>query len=194
VKTQPSALAPFLRSDAQGDVLALLLLAPDEEFSIADVKRRTGTAAAVAHREVVRLIEAGVLADRSVGRLRLVRVNPDYPLLRPLTELLMATYGPAPVLEHLLRGTEGIREAYIYGSWASRRAGEAGRFPRDIDVLVVGTTARQTLAEIGSAAEELLHREVNVTRVSGADWDEGTAAFVRTVRAQPLTSISLGKD
>jgi predicted nucleotidyltransferase len=187
-------LAPFLRSDAQGDVLGLVLLAPDEEFSIADVKRRTGTAAAVAHREVVRLIAAGVLVDRSVGRARLVRVNPDYPLLRPLTELVMATYGPVPVLERLLRRSEGVREAYVYGSWASRRAGEAGRFPRDIDVLVVGTTPRSMLAEIGSAAEELLHREVNVTRVSGSDWDEGTGAFVRTVRAQPLTTIPLGED
>ncbi|HZL01593.1 MAG TPA: ArsR family transcriptional regulator, partial [Cellulomonas sp.] len=107
MKTQPSALAPFLRSDAQGDVLALLLLAPDQEFSIAEVQRRTGTAVAVAHREVVRLIDAGVLVDRSVGRARLVRANPDYPLLRPLTELVAATYGPIPVLGRLLRGVEG---------------------------------------------------------------------------------------
>lgn len=194
MKTQPSALAPFLRSDAQGDVLALLLLAPDQEFSIAEVQRRTGTAVAVAHREVVRLIAAGVLVDRSVGRARLVRANPDYPLLRPLTELVAATYGPIPVLGRLLQGVEGVREAYIYGSWAARRAGEPGRLPRDVDVLVVGTTARRVLAEIGSAAEQQLHREVNVTRVSGSDWDEGSTAFVRTVRAQPIATIPLEQD
>jgi len=77
---------PFLRSDVQGDVLALLLLAPDDEFSIADVQRRTSTAPAVAH------------------------------------------------------------------------------------------------------------REVNITRVSGADWDESTAACVRTVRARRLTAIRLHEE
>ncbi len=175
-------------------MLALLLLAPDQEFSITEVQRRTGTAVAVAHREVVRLIDAGVLVDRSVGRARLVRANPDYPLLRPLTELVAATYGPIPVLRRLLRGVEGIREAYVYGSWAERRAGEPGRLPRDIDVLVVGTTPRRVLAEIGSAAEPELHREVNVTRVSGIDWDEGSTAFVRTVRALPIATIPLEQD
>jgi len=194
VKTPASTLAPFLRSDAQGDVLAVLLMAPDQEFSIADVQRRTGTAGAVAHREVVRLIDAGVLVDRAVGRARLVRANPDYPLLRPLTELVAATYGPIPVLGRLLRGAEGIRSAYIYGSWAARRAGEAGPLPRDIDVLVVGTTPRRVLAEIGSAAEQQLHREVNVSRVSGSDWDEGSTAFVRTVQATPIETIPLELD
>jgi hypothetical protein len=66
--------------------------------------------------------------------------------------------------------------------------------PRDVDVLVVGTTARRVLAEIGSAAEQQLHREVNVTRVSGSDWDEGSTAFIRTVRAQAVATIPLELD
>ncbi|WP_211373999.1 nucleotidyltransferase domain-containing protein [Cellulomonas fimi] len=189
MKTPPSALAPFVRSDAQGDVLAHVLLHPDREFSIADVQRATGTAAAVAHREVTRLLDAGVLTDRTVGRSRMVRVNPDYPLLRPLTELVTATYGPVPVLKDVLRGIDGVREAYIFGSWAARRAGEAGPTPRDVDVLVVGSAPRAALADAARAAEQWLSREVNISRVSAAEWDEGTAPFVRTVRSRPLTAV-----
>lgn len=191
MKTRPSTLAPFLRSDAQGDVLALLLLSPDREFSIADVQRRTGTAGAVAHREVTRLVDAGVLLDRTVGRSRLVRANPSYPLLAPLTDLVAATYGPVPVLAGLLRAVGGVREAYLYGSWAARRAGEPGAMPRDIDVLVVGTTPRGVLSGVANAAEEQLRREVNVVRVSGSEWDESSTPFVRTVRSKPLTPIPL---
>lgn len=184
-------LAPFLRSDVQRDVLALLLLNPDEEFSIADVRRRTGTATAVAHREVTRLIDADVLLDRTVGRSRLVRVNPNHPLIGPLTELVESTYGPVPVLSGLLSDVEGVEKAFVYGSWAARRRGEPGPPPRDIDVLVIGSTPRSTLAEVGRAAQEALGREVNVARVSESDWAAAAAPFLRTVQQRPLVPIPL---
>ena len=36
-----------------------------------------------------------------------------------------------------LEGVEGIEKAYLFGSWAARYAGEAGRAPADLDVLVI---------------------------------------------------------
>lgn len=87
-------LSPFLRSDAQGAVLAETLLDPDRELSISEVSRRTGLLPAIAHREITRLIEADVLRDRREGNNRLVRANTDHPLSEPMSEIIVETYGP----------------------------------------------------------------------------------------------------
>jgi hypothetical protein len=49
------------------------------------------------------------------------------------------------VLAEELGGVEGIDSAYLFGSWAARYAGEAGRPPADLDVPVIGATDRDEL-------------------------------------------------
>ena len=109
MKRQPPSLAPFLRSNTQGEILALLLLDPDVDRGLADVARAVASPAAVVHKEVSRLVEAGVLVDSRQGRSRLVRANPEYRLLRPLTDLIAGTYGPVPVVADVLHGTRASR-------------------------------------------------------------------------------------
>jgi len=194
MKQQPPPLAPFLRSNTQGEILALLLLAPDVDRGLADVARAVAAPAAVVHKEVSRLVVAGVLVDSRQGRSRLVRANREYRLLRPLTELIAGTYGPVPVVTDALRGMPGIEAAYIYGSWAARYDGETGAQPRDLDVLVIGTAARADLNEAAAAAEERLRMPVNITKVSREAWDSSDDAFLRTVRSRPLVRLDLGAE
>ncbi len=194
VRTMPPALLPVLRSDTQGEILALLLLSPGDEHSLSDIRRRVGVPFSVVHREVTRLLDGGLLLERAVGRARLVRANPEYPLLRPLTEMLQAAYGPVPVLTNLLHSQRGVREAYIFGSWAARRAGVSGPPPRDIDVLVVGDTPQRDLHTLGTLASKELGQEVNITRVDPIVWREQTDPFVKTVRSRPITAIPLDQD
>jgi DNA-binding transcriptional ArsR family regulator len=185
-------LAPFLRSDTQGKILALLLLNPDDAYSLADVARAVDAAPAVVHKEVSRLVEAGVLRDSRQGRSRLVHANPEYRLHRPLTELITGTYGPAPILAGELSAVSGIDAAYIYGSWAARHEGNEGDQPRDIDVLVVGSAARTELNEASAAAEAKLHMPVSITKVSPESWAAREDPFLVTVRSRPLVSLDLG--
>jgi hypothetical protein len=113
--------------------------------------------------------------------------------LRP--KLLEFTYGPAVVLPDVLGSLSGVREAFVYGSWAARRLGEPGAPPRDVDVVVVGTTSQASLLEAGQEAGRRLHREVNITSIAPAVWDAGQDPFVKTLNARPLVPISLdGND
>lgn len=189
MKATVPALAPLLRSDAQGDLLAELFLNPDDEFSLSDLTRIVGAHLATVHREIDRLVVAGLLHDHRVGRARMVRANIDHELAKPLAELLLLSYGPRVVLRPLVHALEGAADAYIYGSWARRYVGEAGPAPRDIDVLIVGTASRTDLARLGRAAQERLRKEVNVTRVSVEDWREGRSPFVQTLRRGPLLKL-----
>lgn len=182
-------LAPLLRSNAQGDILGLLLMNSDKEFSLTDIVRYTRAQPATVHREIQRLVDSGLFQDRRVGRTRLIRVNTGHEWHRSLEELLRAGYGPRAVLEPLVAQLPGVSDAYIYGSWAARYAGESGEPPRDIDVLIVGSTPRLTLAELGRTAQEKLRREVNVTRVSRTEWDAAETPFVKTLKSRPLLPL-----
>jgi hypothetical protein len=190
VKTLPSALTPFVRSDAVGAILAEVFLHPDRELSISDVARRAGVLIAVAHREIGRLIAGSVLADRRDGNNRLVRVNREHPLFAPMQEIILATYGPVPVLRELLDDMPGIREAFIYGSWAARRTGEQGPFPADIDVMVIGDIDVDTLIAVEEAARERLGVVVNIHRSSTEAWDDRRGnPFLENVASRPMIPL-----
>lgn len=193
MKTLPSQLTPFVRSDAVGALLAELLGHPDRELSLAELGRRTGVTGPVVHREVGRLVEGGVLRDRTEGRNRLVRANRDHPLHALMGRLVAATYGPVPVLRDAFEGVDGVERVLIYGSWAARRAGEPGAFPRDIDVLVVGDVPRRVLTGIAASAGDELDMPVNITRLAPAEWAaESPTPFVATLRSRPLVDVLTG--
>ena len=193
MKTGPSTLTPLVRSDAVGAILAEAFLHPDREFTIAELARRAGTAQATAHKEVSRLVLAGVLTDRRQGNNRLARVNESHPLYAPMAEIIAATYGPEPVLRELVANVPGICQAFIYGSWAERRAGRPGPFPRDVDVMVIGRLPVDALIEIQERARERLGVDVNVHRATADEWNARRAnPFLSEVASRPLVPLRLG--
>lgn len=190
MKVPPSALTPFLRSDAQGAVLAETLLDPSAELSISEIARRTGLLPAVAHREVSRLIDADILLDRRDGNNRLVRANTGHPLWSLMSQLVTETYGPVPVLRALLDDLPGVRAAYIYGSWAARREGQPGPPPRDLDVLVVGRPSRTAVLDVAESARHRLHIEVNIHITTPEAWAAKKDPFLATVASRPLVPLT----
>ncbi len=75
-----------------------------------------------------RLVQAGILADRRVGRTRLLHAGAS-ALIGPLANLLLLGYGPKTAVEEALTGIPGIKQAFVVGSWAARYHGQAGTFP-----------------------------------------------------------------
>lgn len=194
MRTASSPLLPLLRSRVQGDLLALVYLNPDEEYSITEVAHRIGASVKAVHQEVTRLVETGLLTDRKLGTSRLVRSVQDSLLTRPLTDLLAVTYGPLPVLTRSLAGLDGVERAFIYGSWAARYNGEPGPVPADVDVLVVGNVDPDDLDERSRQAEAVLRREINIRRLRPATWKNQQDPFVTTIRARPLVELHLNTE
>ncbi len=191
MRTPSPPLLPLLRSRAQGDLLALLFLHPEREYSLTEAAALIGVSVKTVHTEASRLVAAGFASDSRRGNVRLLRAVTGTPVSRPLTDLLAVTYGPLPVLTDLLAGTAGVSTAYIYGSWAARYEGEPGPVPHDIDVLVVGTADRDDLEEIARTAQDRLGRPVDIRRVAPAAWStpDPEDAFLASVRQRPLVRI-----
>ncbi|WP_410607524.1 ArsR family transcriptional regulator [Amycolatopsis sp. lyj-109] len=194
MKASPSLL-PLLRSRMQGELLALVLLHPEREYNITELAKAFGVSATTVLREVERLVVGGILEDRRVGRSRLVKARTDTPLYRPLSEVLSVTFGPLPLLAEALSGVAGVREAYIYGSWAARYSGEPGPPPGDVDVLVVGSPDPDELFDLAEGVSRRLGREVNVHRISPSAWASSSSdPFLTSVRERPLAPLQLDQE
>lgn len=186
-----SVLAPVLRSETQARLLAAVLLQPDREASIADLARETGSDPGNLHAEVERLVHAGILADRRVGRARLLRAG-DSALIGPLASLLLLGYGPKPALERALTEVPGIKQAFIGGSWAARYEGQAGAFPHDVDVIVVGTPNRDDVTEAVIEALRTVGHDGQVVFRSAVAWRDAKDAFTRTAKGGPIVQLTIG--
>lgn len=120
-------------------------------------------------------------------------------MAKPLIDLLAVTYGPLPVLTEELAHIKGIKQAFIYGSWAARYNGRAGNVPNDIDVLVVGSADLDELDEAAVRARSVLLREVDIRRVPSSTWQEAVgkskdaSPFLVTLLANPLVEIHIPK-
>ena len=189
---QPApALLPILRSQQQGEILALLLGDPGLELSLTEIAARTGAPHPSVYREIQRAEQAGLVTTRKMGNMRLVRANTASPYYPGLADVLTRAFGVPAVLAEVLRPVGGIAAAYIYGSWAARHEGQAGQRPvGDIDVLVLGEPDRDRLYDALSTAEERLGRPIQVTIREPAWLDSGTGAFHDTVVSRPLLKLT----
>ena len=191
MRAQPPLLAPVFRSDAQARLLAALLI-DGSELSISDLAVRVGLAYASAHGEVSRLLAAGILRERQVGRSRLISSNPESPLVAPLRDILLVVAGPVALLSEALGSIEGVERAFIFGSFASRAHGLEGAVPNDIDLMVVGTPDVAAVYDACRAVESSVGRPINPTILTPAEF-ELQSGFLESVRSNPILPIIGGE-
>ncbi len=187
MRTESPLLAPIFRSDGQARLLSALLLSGDE-FSISDLAGRAALAYPTAHREVERLLDAGILSERRVGRSRLISANRASPLTAPLREILLVATGPAVLLAEHFHAISGIERAFIYGSFAARMTGVEGPPPRDIDVMVIGTPDPAAVYDACAKVEGSVARPVNPTILAAHKLRE-QSGFLDDLRAKPVVPI-----
>lgn len=194
MRSAAPALLPIFRSQAQSEILALLLLHPDEEFSLTDLSRRVKAPLTSIHREVERLVQADLIAQRHVGRNRMVRANAAHPASEPLARLLELSFGPPHVIAEEFAAIAGASQVLLFGSWAARHAGEAGPVPHDVDVLVVGEgIARADVYEAADRAQDRLGLPVNPTIRTRAQWADESDPLSAQIRSSPRLTVSGGE-
>lgn len=189
MRSEAPRLLPVLRSQHQADLLTMLLLHPEQEYTIADLTQRLGIPQSTISGEVSRLADAGILAIRPVGRSRLVRANVSSRLVGPLTELLVLTYGPHVVVAEEFAHLRDIAAVVIFGSWAARYQGQRGMPPNDVDVLVVGAPDRIAMYGAAEHAESRLGRPINPTVCSPDQWAHPTEPFIVEIKSRPYVTV-----
>ena len=149
-------------STARVKVLALLLLNPESSFYQRQISALTSLPIRAVQREVERLQILGLLTSFTRGNQVHYQVNRDFFLFPELKSIFLKTIGLTALLGNVLKGTENISLAFIYGSYAADQESTAS----DIDLLVIGTLSSRALYTTLQEAEKLTHREINYTLFS----------------------------
>jgi DNA-binding transcriptional ArsR family regulator len=194
MRSAAPALLPIFRSRLQADILAALLLDPGHEYSLTDLARRFDAPLSTVHGEVKRLTEAGLLDRRNVGRSALVRANSKNRLIEPLTELLFASFGPAQVVADEFSALDKAESVVIFGSWAARYRGRGGPAPHDLDVLVVGRPARDSVYDAADNAQQRLGMPVNPVIRTPEAWREAVDPLVQQIQSGPFVTVLVPDD
>ena len=176
------------------DVLALLLLHPEESLHVRELARALGKPPGTLLRELNALAAAGVLTRRPVGNQVHFQANPASPIYEELRGILKKTVGVAEVLREALAPlAPKIRAAFIYGSVA--RGDE--RPGSDLDLMIVGDPSFAEVVEALAPAQQLLRREVNPSLFPTLEFRKKLAAgdpFLVRVLADRRIFVTGGDD
>lgn len=189
-----SRLVELLFSGYRRQVLALLLLRPEERFYVREIARLTGAAPGSLHRELKQLHEAGLLLREEVGNQVRYVANRDCPIFEELASIFRKTCGLADVLREALRPLGGqVELAFIFGSVAQGRA----HSDSDIDLLVLGSA--DFVAVVGALADchARLGREVNPVVMSRDEFLQKYHAedrFIRRIAGEAKVFVKGGEN
>ncbi|HEV2637609.1 MAG TPA: helix-turn-helix domain-containing protein [Actinocrinis sp.] len=190
MRTSAPPLLPILRSQLVAELLAAFLLHPEHEYTLGELAQLTNNSISTVTRDVNRLAESGLVTERQVGRSRILTTSQDHPYIRPLTEMISHSFGPATVIAEEFAGFGLGASVAVFGSWAARYTGTSGPTPQDVDVLIVGTATRSEIYDAAERAEARLYRmPVNPVHCSRERWFAATDALIQSVHARPLVWV-----
>ena len=139
-------------------LLATLMLRPDERFHVRELARMTGISAGSIHRELKVMAESGLLLRERVGNQVFYQANQACPIYQELAAIFRKTIGLAALLREALTEASGkIDLAFVFGSMASGRQTPAS----DVDVLVLGDVSLGEVVKVLSPLQVTLGRDVN---------------------------------
>ncbi|MBI5078807.1 nucleotidyltransferase domain-containing protein [Candidatus Saganbacteria bacterium] len=113
-------------------------------------------------RKLKELEKSGLLQSEIRGKERYFFINRKYPLLNQYRQIFFKTHGIEKKLKEIMAGTAGVKEAYIFGSYAVNKMDSAS----DLDLLVVGNHSSLDLQRSISALQKATGREINVVNLS----------------------------
>lgn len=178
-------LASILFGGYHRQLLALLLLRPEQSFHVRELARLAGVPVGSAHRELSRFAGAGLLTRTEVGNQVRYQANRDHLIFEELASIFRKTVGIADVLrEALLPLAAEIDAAFIFGSVAAGTEGPAS----DVDLMVVGSPTFEAVVEAAHGVQERLRRPVNPVVMPAKNFRTKLAngdRFVSRIVAEP---------
>jgi len=154
-----TSIGDALFTKTQQRVFGLLYGKPDRSFYTNEIVRRVNMGRGTVHRELERLVSAGLLVVTRAGNQRHYRANSENPVYHELLGIVRKTFGVADVISEVLVPVDDQMDlAFIYGSMAKGEDIASS----DIDLLVVSDSlAFADLMNVLMDAEQSLGRPVN---------------------------------
>jgi predicted nucleotidyltransferase len=147
------------KSKIRRDLLTLFFTNPSQKYYLRELQRQLSYSAGSIRRELLKFQKDNLFNTQRVGNLLYYTVNTKHPLFKELKAIVSKTVGVEASLKNMLSSLQGIRIAFVYGSFAGKK--EKGS--SDIDLMIIGTPDNSLLNERIAELENTLKREINPT-------------------------------
>ena len=139
-------------------LLALLLLRPDEKFHVRGLGRMTGIPAGSIHRELKALFEAGLLLREQSGNQVFYQADQACPIYHELAWIFRKTVGLADLIgDAMAKLHDRIQFVFVFGSMASGQQNQTS----DVDVMMIGDVSLLEVVKVMAPVQKVLGREIN---------------------------------
>lgn len=115
-------LAELFSSKVRAAVLGMLLPRPQSWFSLTELSRSLGLPVSSLQHECYKLARVGLLRDQRSGNVRRYAPDPSFPLLNPLTALVLAAVPIEESLPAAAEGMVGIEQGWLTSEPGARYA------------------------------------------------------------------------
>ena len=119
-------------------------------------------------RKLKQLENEGILISEFSGKQRYYFLNKKYPWLRETKKMFDASFGLKEILAKKLHELEGLKEAYIFGSYAKGNFGSQS----DIDLLLIGSHSSMEATRKILPLQNQLGREFNAIDMSQKEYEK----------------------
>lgn len=172
-----------LRSKITQAVLGYFMLHETAELYVHEMARLLSVDQKNLDRKLKQLEEEGIFKSEFRGKERYYSLNTSFPLLKEYKKIILKTVGLEHTLKKVLQKVKGLKQAYLFGSYAKDQMDAAS----DIDLLAVGNHNTIELQKEISDIQKSIGREINVVSF-------GSSEYEKKRKSDPfLKSISQGK-
>jgi predicted nucleotidyltransferase len=178
------------RSAVTKKLLNHFFINPEENLYVNEISRRLGLDKRNLVKKIKELESEGILKSRTQGNQKLYSVNRKYPLYEEYRRILMKTEGIELRIKSILKSITGVKEAYIYGSYASDSLSAYS----DIDLLVIGDHKIVSLQKELVKLQKEIGRELNVVNMDMAEFKKkikGKDPFISGILSKKHIKVAL---
>jgi len=175
------------KSKIRRDILFLFFLEKQNSYYIRELERILGFSAGNIRRELIALKEEGIIDFVKKGNQSHYYLNKKSPIFNEIKSIISKTIGLEFKIKKCLEPITGIKEAFIFGSFAKKKEHSLS----DIDLMIIGSINEDVLISRISKAEELLGREINYHLISENEWENKKTkdSFIKSVLSSPIIKI-----
>lgn len=172
------------KSKTRRKIFQLFFSDPEKKYYLRQLERILDIPVGNVRRELLSLEKSGLFEREKVGNQVFYSLNKESPIFEEVKKIVSKTIGVEWSLKKALKEIEGVKIAFVFGSFAKEREDSLS----DIDLMIIGEPNEDMLLSEISELEEKLSREVNYHIFSVADWRKGlkeSNSFLANILSQP---------
>jgi len=156
------------RSKERRALFSLFFSNETREYYLRELERITGISVGNIRRELNKFTEDRLFLTHRKGNLLFYKLNLKHPYYKELKKIIMSEVGIQADIQSILNKIKNIELAFIFGSFASRKASSDS----DIDIMIIGNPDRETLTNKIAGLEKKFDREINYQVMKRSVYDK----------------------